>query len=301
MTFDTDDSRAFLRERLKALLSRHVPEPGSRTTDVPSLRLHRRDAPCASEFSLSCPVLVVIAQGGGRTLSGGKEYRWEAGQCLAAGVLAPGMSHVAEASPERPFLALSLDLDGPLLARTAATLPDGGGETAGACGVWTADTEFLDTLCRLAALPDTPERMAGLAPLLLQQLYLLLLLGPRGPLLRALVMEGAGNRQVLRGVGWLREHAAEPLNVEAMARRAHMAASTLRRHFKTATGMSPTAYRKHLQIYEARRLMVEEGADAADAAHAVGYESLSRFNRDYQRILGVSPARHSRRSRREEG
>ena len=136
--------------------------------------------------------------------------------------------------------------------------------------------------------------MAGLAPLLTQQAHLLLLLGPQGGLLRTLGTRGSGNHQMQRGINLLIERMAQPLDVEELARHTHMAASTFRRRFRSVTGMSPTLYHKHLQLYEAQRLILEEQTDVAEAAHRVGYESLSQFNRDYRRILGSSPARHAR-------
>lgn len=291
-----DDSRAWFYARLKDILLRHVPKAGSVTTAVPGLALHRRELPHRPEHCFSRPVLAVIVQGAKRTLIGREEYRYGAGQCLVAGITMPNMSYSTDASPERPYLALSLELDGALTMRLAAGLPDAPQRpTPQKCsGIWPTDAELLDVLHRLTALLDAPERIAGLAPILLQQVHLLLLLGPQGPLLRGLNTQGSCNHQIQRGINWLLDRIAQPLDVEALARQAHMAASTFRRRFRIMTGMSPTLYHKHLQLYEAQRLILEERLDVAGAAHRAGYESLSQFNRDYRRILGSSPARHAR-------
>jgi len=70
-----------------------------------------------------------------------------------------------------------------------------------------------------------------------------------------------------------------------------MSASALHQYFKTVTGTSPLQFQKHLRLLEARRLMLSEAADAAVAAHAVGYESPSQFSREYRRLFGAPPVR----------
>lgn len=298
----SDDPRACFYARLKAILLRHVPAAGSLSAAVPGLRLHRRDVSGIPEHCFSRPALTLMVQGAKRTLIGREEYRYGAGQCLMAGVAMPNMSYCTDASTEQPCLALSLELDGALIERFAAGLPAGRQDMPQKCsGVWEADGELLDALYRLTALLDMPERMAGLAPILVQQVHLLLLLGPQGGLLRALSTRGSCNHQIQRGINLLLERRGQPLDVEELARHAHMAASTFRRRFRSVTGMSPTLYHKHLQLYEAQRLILEEQIDVAEAAHRVGYESLSQFSRDYRRILGSSPARHARLLRGRDG
>ena len=51
--------------------------------------------------------------------------------------------------------------------------------------------------------------------------------------------------------------------------------------------MSPLQYQKRLRLQEARRLMLGEGLDAAEAGFRVGYESPSQFSREYSRLFGA--------------
>jgi AraC-like DNA-binding protein len=53
--------------------------------------------------------------------------------------------------------------------------------------------------------------------------------------------------------------------------------------------MSPLQFQKKLRLYEARRLMLSEGLEAATASYRVGYESPSHFSREYSRQFGESP------------
>ena len=73
-----------------------------------------------------------------------------------------------------------------------------------------------------------------------------------------------------------------------------MSLSTLHRHFKTVTGLSPLQYLKQLRLHEAQRLMLVESLGVETAARRVGYESCSQFSREYKRLFGDAPARDIR-------
>ncbi|WP_133979250.1 helix-turn-helix domain-containing protein, partial [Pseudomonas inefficax] len=63
------------------------------------------------------------------------------------------------------------------------------------------------------------------------------------------------------------------------------------------TSMSPLQYQKQLRLQEARRLMLNDGIEAAVAAYRVGYESPSQFSREYSRLYGAPPIRDVARLR----
>ena len=56
------------------------------------------------------------------------------------------------------------------------------------------------------------------------------------------------------------------------------------------TALSPLQYQKRLRLQEARRLMLTDRLDAANAAFRVGYESPSQFSQ-YSRLFGSPPLR----------
>ena len=67
-----------------------------------------------------------------------------------------------------------------------------------------AEPEFLEAVLRLAELLDKPEQIAIRAPMILQELHYLLLIGPLGHVLRGLYAQGSQNSQVLQAVSILR-------------------------------------------------------------------------------------------------
>ena len=70
-----------------------------------------------------------------------------------------------------------------------------------------------------------------------------------------------------------------------------MSSSTFHHHFRSLTALSPLQYQKQLRLQEARRLLLAERMDAANAAFQVGYESPSQFSREYNRFFGSPPLR----------
>ncbi|MDR0584488.1 MAG: AraC family transcriptional regulator [Treponema sp.] len=92
-------------------------------------------------------------------------------------------------------------------------------------------------------------------------------------------------------MSWLREHYRELFSLAELAAQVNMSQPSLCRHFSRITGMSPLQFQKKLRLYEAQRLMFTEDKSAETAAHEVGYESPTQFNREYKRQFGEPPHR----------
>ncbi len=86
-------------------------------------------------------------------------------------------------------------------------------------------------------------------------------------------------RRVSGAIAWIKEHFAEPLQIEALAKRAHMSPSALHSHFKAVAAMSPIQCQKRLRLQEARRRLVSGATSAESIAYEVGYASASQFSR----------------------
>ena len=76
-----------------------------------------------------------------------------------------------------------------------------------------------------------------------------------------------------------------------------MSASGFHAQLKAVTAMSPLQFQKHIQLQEARRLMIGEHLDAANAGRRVGYDDASHFTREYKRLFGEPPMRDVQRLR----
>ncbi len=152
-------------------------------------------------------------------------------------------------------------------------------------GVIPVEPLLLDAITRLLAMLDFAKDIPALAPLVRREITYRILTGPQGLKLRQIVAPGAPSTRVTRAISWLKEHFAEAPRVEALAKRVGLSPSALHLHFKSVTGLSPLQYQKRYRLQEARRLMLSDGLDAAEAAFRVGYESPSQFGREYRRLF----------------
>src|SRR5207248_9489645 len=132
---------------------------------------------------------------------------------------------------------------------------------------------------RLVALLESPQDVEPLAPLVLREITYCVLNGPQGSRLRQIASAGAPAQRIARTIRWLKDHFADPLRVESLAKHVRMSPSAFHLHFRSVTEMSPLPYQKRLRLQEARRLMLGEGFDAAEAAFRGGYDSPSQFGR----------------------
>ena len=294
MDSDRQERLAGINEKLRDVILRHMETPGARPSAVEGLTLVRREESNSSERCFEKPLASVILQGIKKSTIGLQEYELRENQCLVSAVDMPSMSYAVAPTPQKPFLSLFFYLDRKMLAELISEMePE---ERPAFCwerGVSVADAEpdFLEALLRLAELLDKPKQIAVRAPIIMRELHYLLLVGPQGSTLQRLYTGGSQNSQIIQAIAIMKQNISRPLRMETLARQVSMSLSSLHRHFKSVTGFSPLQYHKQLRLYEAQRLMLMENERAANAAMAVGYESVTQFNREYKRMFGEPPHR----------
>jgi AraC-like DNA-binding protein len=83
---------------------------------------------------------------------------------------------------------------------------------------------------------------------------------------------------------------AQPLDVEALARDAHMSAGHLSRQFKTAYGESPYSYLMTRRIERAMALLRRGDLSVTEVCFAVGCSSLGTFSTRFTELVGMPPS-----------
>ncbi len=91
---------------------------------------------------------------------------------------------------------------------------------------------------------------------------------------------------------------AQPLDVEALARGAHMSAGHLSREFKLAYGESPYSYLMTRRIERAMVLLRRDGQSVTEVCFAVGCSSLGTFSTRFTELVGMPPGAYRRQARR---
>ena len=87
---------------------------------------------------------------------------------------------------------------------------------------------------------------------------------------------------------------AQPLDVEALARGAHMSAGHLSREFRRAYGESPYGYLMTRRIERAMALLRRGDLSVTDVCFAVGCSSLGTFSTRFTELVGMPPSAYQR-------
>lgn len=285
---------------LRDKIARLTEDMDGYTTAIPGLSLFRREKPSEPTCGMYEPSICLVVQGTKRVMLGEDTYVYDAEHYLITSVHLPTIVQVMEASPDKPYLGLSLKFDlrevSQLMVDSSLPQPRTQQSSRGmATGKVTQP--LLNAFIRLIELLDDKEDIPILTQVIQREIIYRLLVGEQGARLRQIASAGSQSQQIARAIEWLKNNFTQPLSVDDLAEKASMSNSTFHHHFRSMTALSPLQYQKQLRLQEARRLMLAERMDAANAAFQVGYESPSQFSREYNRHFGAPPLRDISRLR----
>ncbi|GAA3051152.1 AraC family transcriptional regulator [Pseudonocardia yunnanensis] len=291
-----------LLDELRALITRHARE--DETTAIDGVLVSVAEEPAAPTASTSGTVLALIAQGAKRLVLGDRVLDYRAGQYLVASVDLPVTGQFTEASPTEPALGFGLTLRPSVIAEllldpAAGQLPRGHRAAAAPPGIAVSNASFelIDAAVRMLRLLDRPRDLPMLAPMIEREILWLLITGEQGATVRQLGLADSSLTHVNRAVRWIRDHYAETIRVDDLARLSQMSSSAFHRSFHAVTSMSPIQFQKQIRLHEARLLLVVRPDDIAGVAYTVGYDSPSQFSREYRRRFGTPPSHDATRLR----
>jgi AraC-like DNA-binding protein len=240
------------------------------------------------------PSICLIGQGRKRLYLGEDAYVYDANRFLITSVDLPVVAQIIEATREKPYLGLTMELDLRMIGQLMLDnhIPSSRA-TKDRLGIAVSEVSLplLDAFNRLLDLLEHPDDIPALAPLIQQEISYRLLIGEQGPRLRQITAVGNHGYQIARAIDWLKGNFSKPVKVDDLANKVGLSVSAFHNHFRSITAMSPLQFQKRMRLNEARRLMLAEHLDASRAAFAVGYESPSQFSREYSRLFGAPPMR----------
>src|SRR5688572_20027699 len=279
---------------LGAIIARFSDGDGIHPSAIGGLQCIKLSEPHVQLPSVYQPCVCVIVQGTKQVLLEDEIYRYAPPQFLAVSVDLPLLGQVTEASAEKPYLCLAIDIDARQIADLIAQSGDAGwsrGETSRGLFIGELDDGLLETTLRLARLLEAPRDIPVLAPLALREFHYRLLSSPYGAAIAQTAIAGSNTHKISQIIRRIKTKLAEPIRVEELAAMANMSPSSFHQHFKAVTAMSPVQYQKRMRLTEARHILMAEQTDAQNAAYRVGYQSVSQFTREYARMFGAPPMR----------
>jgi AraC-like DNA-binding protein len=276
----------------------HADADGVARTPIHGLTAIRATAPSGLVYAISRPLVCLVLQGAKHVTMGGQEFDFAAGDSLLITADVPTESRITRASIAAPYYSLVLDLDAAVIADLAAAIRAVEAGDRSPVRVDATTDDVAEAALRLMRLIDRPASLPVLEAQHLREMHYWLVAGRHGTAIRQLGWPDGHARRIARAVAVLRAEFAETLPVARLAAVAGMSPSSFHEHFRAVTSLSPRQFQKRLRLIEARRLMLAEGAPAAAAAFAVGYQSVQQFTREYGRVFGLPPVRDMEAAKR---
>ena len=280
-----------IKEELVAIIDRHAAAPKQKTP-IAGLSIFKVEAPTLPVESIYTPRLCVVIQGRKEILLGGRAFEVDDTQYFIASVNLPVSARITAASSDHPHYALSFELNRQDLAEllpNVAVRPAAAHREGLSLGRQTED--ILGALHRLILFLNRPEDLPALLKPATTELYYRLLRSEHGATLRDYATMDTRIAQIGRVTSWIKEHYNKPMTIGLLADLAGMSATSLHRHFKATTLMTPLEYRTHVRLQEARKRLLTGGSSARTVGFEVGYDSQMQFTREYRRLFGRPPVR----------
>jgi len=103
------------------------------------------------------------------------------------------------------------------------------------------------------------------------------------------------NRRMLRARDTMDRAFAQPLDVPALARVAHVSPAHFSRQFRATFGESPHRYLQRRRVERAMELLCETSRPVTEICFDVGFSSLGTFSRTFRAVVGESPSAYRAR------
>lgn len=278
-------------ERMIALHNQLAPTDGAVDTLVEEVRLTRSTQKATKSPAMYDPCIAIALQGHKRTYFGNDILQFDADHYLVVAVPMPFTATV-EASPENPFLGITIRIDRTTLADLMFAIDqDANDVPAMPKGMMTTrmDERLRDTVLRLLEALNSPLEARVLGPAIVREICYRVLMGEQGAAMRAALTSQGQFGRIAKALRRIHADYAADIDVGMLAAEANMSVPAFHVHFKSVTHCSPIQYLKSARLHQARALMARSDMTAQAACAQVGYESPSQFSREFKRYFGRSP------------
>ena len=283
-----------MNEKLRDKILKLLPKEGDYDTKIDNFLIGRRDKSCNLERCFYKPMISLLVQGNKNCTINSTVFSCNEGQYLIVGVDLPSGTFLTNVSKDHPLLAVSLIIDWNIVAEISRDLGINKKNNYKCIEVADAKNELIDAFSRLVNIVIEGKQNESITKLIIKEIYYMILSGPIGGKIVELNTLGTNNNKIANAIIIIKNNFNKQLNIKELAKSVNMSPTNFYRNFKNITGFSPLQYQKQLKLYEARSLMLLNGNNATNAAYAVGYESVSQFNREYKRMFGITPYKNTK-------
>ena len=107
--------------------------------------------------------------------------------------------------------------------------------------------------------------------------------------------------RIWKARNFIHAHSSEELSLGRVAQAANMSRNYFSEKFKEATGITFVRYVARARFEKAATLLGQSNLRVSEIAFAVGFQSLSQFNRTFKRFAGKSPTAYRAAARHRNG
>ena len=98
-------------------------------------------------------------------------------------------------------------------------------------------------------------------------------------------------------IEYMNENFSENITVSDLAVKACMSKSYFMQRFKDSAGMGAIEYLSQLRIKKACEILKDSDMSSCDTAFMCGFRNLSNFNRQFRKIVGMTPKEYRIKNR----
>ncbi|MDO4313192.1 MAG: AraC family transcriptional regulator [Eubacteriales bacterium] len=95
--------------------------------------------------------------------------------------------------------------------------------------------------------------------------------------------------QIAPALTYVKKHCSEEIRIRDLADVCNISESHFRRIFQECMNMTPNDYVNVARIHKASKLLLKSHATMEEIAYRVGYSNVSTFNRNFKKMIGMTP------------
>lgn len=267
------------------------PHEGVVANGVRGMGVLHATTPRRNQCSVYDPVISLVLQGRKEAFFGNQKLSYGTGDAVIIGQTMPILSTMMEATAAKPFVAVYVQVDLPILRSLYADLGERVPMAASGRGLeaGTAQRDLVDAISRLFRLSRDPLEEQALGAAALREVYFRTLQFGHAGALRDLMAVDSKASRVAKAIAHIHRGYRGTIKASELADLAGMSASVFYECFKDVTASTPLQFQKDLRLMEARQMLSGAAHPISQIAQDVGYESAAQFSREFSRKFGQPP------------